>query len=150
MGIRAFELKKVLVGLAGSLLLAGCASQAPVTYQQKVTTGKLLYRNNCAACHGNGGVGSMAPPIIGASVRQIKNAINTIPMMQKFLGDVISPAEQGRMSSKQVMHYLKVGINNRMYETPDRPAFSDQDIKYISLYLKHTAAIPSTPKRTGN
>ena len=130
------------------LLLSGCAGQTqPVTYQQKVTAGKFLYRDNCAACHGNGGVGGVGPSIIGASVTQIKNAINHVPMMQKFLGDVISPAEQGRMSSKQVIHYLKVGINNRMHEIPDKPAFSDRNIMYISLYLKRMAAVPSTPKR---
>jgi len=141
--------KAALAVIALFLFVAGCAAQTPATFHQKVSTGKFLYRDNCAACHGVGGAGNGNPPIIGASVAQIKHAINTVQMMANFLGDIPDNAALNRMSFAEQMHYLKVGINNRMYETPDKPAFSDSSIKYISLYLKDMAAIPPTPKRKG-
>ncbi len=145
------ELKKIfkisLIGLA--VVLAGCSSPRPLTkltHSQKIAAGKLFYHQKCFDCHGQYGTEGLRGSIVGTTLKQVKRAIRFVPAMYPLQGDYRTDNQVRLMTSRQNYRYFQYQIRKREYMIPDKPAFPEEGLKDIVLFLQYVGNIPAIPK----
>ncbi|HEX3370462.1 MAG TPA: c-type cytochrome [Candidatus Cybelea sp.] len=86
-----------IVQYARSFTPQSSASPLPIPRRGNAVAGRVLFIENCAACHGataggaSVGYGNVAPPLAGASPLQVAEAIRTGPgVMPRFDADVLT------------------------------------------------------------
>ena len=131
------------------LLLAGCSSPRPLTKltrSQKIAEGKLFYHQKCFDCHGQYGTEGLRGSILKTTLKQVKRAIRLVPAMYSLQGDYRTDNQVRSMTSRQNYRYFQYQIHKREYMIPDKPAFPEEGLKDIVLFLQYVGNIPAIPK----
>ncbi len=113
-----FKIIFILLNFILVLFSISCTDQKDIRKQQNITTGMMLYRNNCANCHGKKGEGlnKAYPPLAGTDYI-LKN--------KNFLPCIIKNGLNG-----------KINISNNIYNMPMPPvSLTDIEMAQIITYI---------------
>jgi len=115
-----FQILFILVNIIFVLFFISCSDQKDIKKQQNITTGMMLYRNNCANCHGKNGEGlNKAYPPLSNTDYILKNK-NYLPcIIKNGLNE-------------------KITISNTTYDMPMPPiSLTDIEIAQIITYISN-------------
>jgi mono/diheme cytochrome c family protein len=93
-----------------SISLLSCKTDQEIKYEQYVITGKTLYQNNCANCHGNNGEG----------LRKLYPSLNTSPRLQDI---------------EYLSCLIKQGTSEKEINMPGNKDLYDLDIAQIITFM---------------
>jgi S-disulfanyl-L-cysteine oxidoreductase SoxD len=104
---------------------------APATFAEQVTLGQKLYGEQCASCHGDGGEGKTAPPVVGldkgalpqsppATAKYRKTEFKTVADIADFVVKNMPPKAPGSLSEEQYFAILAFDLKANGIDLGDK------------------------------
>ncbi|MBJ6987400.1 MULTISPECIES: c-type cytochrome [unclassified Devosia] len=134
--------KRLTAAMVAFTAFAGVANAAGFTAEQ-AAAGKIVYDQQCAACHGRQLEGPDAPGLFGMDVMQNWDSAGGL---YDFIAVAMPPSGAGTLGDEAYLNIVAYIMEFNGAEPGDEPMVADEDLLYaISLQAEVEAGLANRP-----